>query len=256
MHSATPPLSKFPEDGPGAAAGLEDGLMEFRALLEAEAGDGHAAPNAAGTSRKIRKGATLYRMGDAFRSIAIIQTGQFKTVRCDLGGHEQITGFSMPGELLGVEGIGLGTHPAESIALEHSLILEIAYSRLEAALARNPALLHCFNRILSRIVRQDRQALISLAFQNVEQRFARFLLDMSSAYAARGGAPADIPLKMKREDIANYLGMTRETLSRVLTKFQKQRLLTIDAHRFRLSDLDRLRDIAQGTAQRHHTDPS
>lgn len=249
-----PPLPKSPEDRLQAAAKPEDGPMQFRALLDGEACDGRAAPAVAGMPRKIRKGATLYRMGDAFKSIAIIQSGQFKTVRRDMAGHEQITGFALTGDLLGVEGIGLGIHPAEAIALENSTIREIDYSRLEAALARDPDLLHCFNKILSMIVKQERQVLISLAFQNVEQRFARFLLDMSSAYAARGGAPADIPLKMKREDIANYLGMTRETLSRVQTKFQRRRLLAIEEHKFSLLDLRRLQEIAEGSAQRHHPD--
>ena len=255
MHSAQPPLLKpFPDAPDATMTPQENHSVRFRALLNAQAGDGQAGSDMVGAPRKIRKGATLYRMGDAFKSLAFIHYGQFKRVSCDTTGHEQVTGFAMSGDLLGVEGIGLGTYTADSIALENSLICEIAYTRLEAALACNPALLHCFNKLLSRIVNDDRQALISLAFQNVDQRFARFLLDMSSAYAARGGPPTDVFLKMKREDIANYLGMTRETLSRVLTKFQKQGLLTIADHRFHLSDLLRLQEIAEGSSQRHHPD--
>lgn len=254
MHSAQPTLLKSSLDAPAAMTIPEENhSMQFRALLDAQADDGGTG---LGMPRKVRKGATLYRMGDVFKSLAFIQYGQFKTVSCDTTGHEQVTGFAMSGDLLGVEGIGLGTYTADLIALENSLICEIGYARLETALAGNPALLHCFNKLLSRILKEYRQTLISLTFQNVDQRFARFLLDMSSAHAARGGPPTEIFLKMKREDIANYLGMTRETLSRVLTKFQKQGVLTIADQRFHLSDLPKLVKISEGSSQRPHPDIS
>jgi CRP/FNR family transcriptional regulator len=202
-----------------------------------------------GKRSRILRDQRLYQMGDPFRNLYAIRFGHFKTYQVNAAGEQQITGFQMAGELLGMDAISAERHQCDAVALEDSEVCEIPFTRLEDLFGQVPTLLRHFHRIMSQEITREQNVMLLLGNMRAEQRFAVFLVNLSSRYAARGYSPTSFQLRMSREDIGNYLGLTIESVSRLLSRFKKQGWLKVDKREVTLLDPVMLKAMAAGTEQ-------
>jgi CRP/FNR family transcriptional regulator len=200
-----------------------------------------------GRRRKVAKDTHLYRIGDKFSNLYAIRLGHFKTFQVSPSGEQQVTGFQMAGELLGMDAISTEDHHCDAIALEDSEVCEIPFTRLEELFGSIPSLLHHFHRMMSQEITREQNVMLLLGNMRAEQRFAAFLTNLSSRYAARGYSSTTFQLRMSREEIGNYLGLTIESISRLLSRLKKQGLLRVANREIELLDLTKLRALAAGT---------
>jgi CRP/FNR family transcriptional regulator len=176
---------------------------------------------------RVRRGECLYRAGDHFTSLYAVRDGFFKSVAVVENGRDQVTGFSMPGELLGIDGIGPERHTCNAIALEDSEVCAIPFAALQALAQRIPGLQRHFYKMMSREITREHGLILQLGSMNAEERLAMFLLDLSQRFAARGFSHAEFHLRMTREEIGSYLGLKLETVSRTFSRFQEEQLICV-----------------------------
>lgn len=198
-----------------------------------------------GLARQISRGESLYLEKTPFASLYLIRVGHFKTFHVDVNGQQQITGFPMAGDLLGIDAIATGFHSIDAVALEDSLVCEIPYSRLERMFAQMPVLLLNFHRMLSREIVRGHGAIFALGKMRADQRLATFLIDLSSRYGLLGYSPMHFYLRMSRNDIANSLGLTIESISRLLSQFDKQGLIRLNGRELEIVDMPLLQALAR-----------
>jgi len=194
--------------------------------------------------RPIAKGQILFRMGAPFASVFAVRTGSLKTVLLSDDGTEQVTGFALAGELLGLDAINQGAHPVSAVALESTSICEIPFDKLDGLAGQLPGFRQHIMRTMSREIAADESLLALLGQRSAEQRLAAFLLSLSTRFHARGLVADRFCLSMSRADIANHLGLTQETISRLFTQFRKQGLIEIHTRDLHLLDMDSLHRIA------------
>jgi CRP/FNR family transcriptional regulator len=194
---------------------------------------------------RVERGDTLYRLGEVFVSLYAVRLGHFKTVYSEGPATKQITGFQMSGEILGMEGIGQTRHRCTAVALEDSEVCEIPYNSLESLLVELPSLQAHFHRMMSREINREHQVMLLLGSMSADQRVAAFLLNLSSRYEARGFSPNHFVLRMTREDIGNYLGLTIESVSRVFSRFRKNDWIEGSPRDVKLLDRKALEDLCQ-----------
>lgn len=192
---------------------------------------------------RVERGSSLYRTGDVFTSLYAIKLGHFKTVYSEGPATKQIISFQMSGEILAMEGISHSRHRCSAIALEDSEVCEIPYSRLEELLAQLPSLQAHFHRMMSREIEREHQMLLLLGSMSADQRVAAFLMNLSRRYEARGFSPNHFVLRMTREDIGNYLGLTIESVSRVFSRFKKNDWIEGSPRDVKLLDRKALEDL-------------
>ena len=195
--------------------------------------------------KRIKRGEYLYRSGDSFRSLYALRTGFFKTVLNSENGQEHVTGFHMTGELLGLDAICNDSHSCNAIALEDSEICEIPYSALESLCREIPALQHQFHKIMSREISRDHTLMVLLSSMHADERIAAFLINLSQRFEARGYSSVEFQLRMTRGEIGRYLGLKLETVSRTLSKFQDEGLISVHNKQLILNDLPRLKQIVE-----------
>jgi CRP/FNR family transcriptional regulator len=186
-------------------------------------------------------------VGDPFISLYAIRLGHFKTYQINANGEEQVTGFQMGGELLGMDAISTDRHYCSAEALEDSEVCEIPFSSLEQLLVDMPTLLRHFHRMMSQEITREQSVMLLLGNMQATQRFAAFLVNLASRYEARGYSSTAFQLRMSREDIGNYLGLTIESISRLLNKFKKVGLIAVNNRELQVLDLPRLKAITAGT---------
>jgi CRP/FNR family transcriptional regulator len=200
--------------------------------------------------RPVKRGEHLFRVGDPFQAIYAVRSGSIKTYTPTEDGHEQVTGFHLPGELLGLDAINLQHHPCAAKALETTSVCEIPFDRLEELSMRLPSLQHQLLKIMSKEILHDQSLLMLLGKKSAEERLAALLLSLSTRYQQRGFSPSDFYLSMSRNDIGNYLGLAVETVSRLFTRFQDEGLLSVQRKHVRIIDLPRMRAIANAPSSR------
>lgn len=196
--------------------------------------------------RKVAKGEHLFRTGEIFTSLYAVKTGTFKTLVNNQDGSDQVIGFQMTGELLGLDGLGTGQHMCNSIALEDAEVCTIPYSRLDELAQQFHALQMHFHRIMSREIVKDQNAMLLLGSMRAEQRLSAFLINLSERQKARGFSSREMVLRMTREEIGSYLGMKIETVSRTLSKLQKEALIKIDQKNLTILNAPALQELATG----------
>jgi CRP/FNR family transcriptional regulator len=194
-----------------------------------------------GVSRRVTCGETVYRAGDPFRNLYAIKAGSFKSVVVLHDGREQITGFQLTGELLGMDGVGSDLHTCDAVALEDSTLCMIPFQLLEAFCQEVPAMQRHVHRLMCSEITRESGQLTLLGSMCAEERVASFLLNLSLRLQARGYSAHEFQLRMKREEIGSYLGMKLETVSRVLSKFQKRDLIDVQGRLIRILDAEGLR---------------
>jgi len=186
--------------------------------------------------RRVRQGHALYRAGDPFQSIYAVRSGSFKTVISHESGREYVSGFFLPGETLGLDGISREAHSCDAIALEDSAVCVIPFHLLEALCRELKSLQQHVHKILSaEIVRETGQMML-LGNLSAEQRVAAFLLNISSRLRSRGYSATEFTLRMTREDIGSNLGITLETVSRTLSRFQQEGMIRVQGKKIALLD--------------------
>lgn len=186
--------------------------------------------------RKVARGATLFRAGDPFDALFPVWTGVFKTVVASDQGLEQVTGFQMFGELLGLGGINTGRHEVHAVALEDSQVCVVPYAGLMPLLRELPTLQKQFHRVMSREIGGDHLAMLQLGSMHAEERLAAFLLNLMHRLQARGFSESSVLLRMSREEIGSYLGLKLETVSRTFSKFQASGLLSVQHREIHITD--------------------
>lgn len=193
---------------------------------------------------RLKKGDALYRQGDTLTAVYGIKFGTLKTEYTLPDGREQITGFHLPGEMLGLDGIGNNQYQSNAIALEDSEACVVKFNEFEILARQIPSLQHQFHRILSKELTQDQRHLLSLGSLRAEERLASFLLNFSDRLAARGYSPSEYHLRMSREEIGSYLGIQLETVSRLFSRFTESGLIQIKQRHIKLIDMDGLLELA------------
>lgn len=199
------------------------------------------------TRRSVTRGETLFRVGDAFGSIFAVRTGFFKTCVSSEDGRDQVTGFQMAGELLGLDGIGTDRHTCDAVALEDSQVCVIPFHDLEDLSREFSDLQRQFHKIMSREIVRDHGVMLLLGSMRAEERLAAFLVNLTQRLKARGFSPNSLILRMTREEIGSYLGLKLETVSRTFSKFQDDGLLEVKQRHIRVLDGEGLQRLVNGT---------
>ncbi len=194
--------------------------------------------------RPIHKGDKIFSDGQELHSLFAIRSGTFKSFTVNEQGEEQITGFHLAGDLLGFDAIVESEHPSFAQALETSMVCEIPYVNLDELSNTMPKLKKQVLRLMSNEIKTDQEMLTLLNRKNAEQRVATFLVSLSERYHARGLSAAEFRLTMTRSDIGNYIGLTVETISRLLNRFHKSGLIKVDGKLISIIDIDSLTDTA------------
>ena len=194
-------------------------------------------------NRPLRKGEHIYRQRDEFRSVFAVRSGSFKSYLLGADGQSRVTGFFMPGEIIGMDGIGSRIHGVSTMALEHASICEIPFSQLERLSHQLPNLQSRFFAIMSNEIVKDQQIHTLLSSYTAEQRLASFLLSLSARYARCQLSPDRFILHMTRSDIGEYLGLTLETVSRVFSSLQKKELLLVKNREIEIKEMAKLKAI-------------
>ncbi len=183
----------------------------------------------------------LFRIDDPFNSLYALRSGCFKSYTVDSDGREQVLGFHLPGEMMGLDAIYAGRHRCNAVALDTGTVCELPFDELTRLAAEIPELQQQIMRLLSK----DISTLEDLvADHTADERLAAFLLGLSSRYQHRGYSATRFRLAMPRRDIANYLRLAPETVSRILARFQEDGLLAVERRDMELLDLQTLKAVA------------
>lgn len=194
--------------------------------------------------RRVTRGAALYHGGDRFEFIYAVRSGAFKTVGVSRNGDEKITGFHLPGEFLGIEAINSGRHGSSAVALEDSEVCILPFASLEKLAMSTPALQHRLLRLVSGDVSHDQGLMPLLGSMSAEQRLAAFLMSLSRRHQRLGFSAVRFVLRMTREEVGNYLGLTLETVSRLLSRLQREGLIAVRQREVELKSAERLMEMA------------
>jgi CRP/FNR family transcriptional regulator len=200
------------------------------------------------TRRNVPRGDMLFRAGDEFQSLYAVRTGFFKTCVSSEDGRDQVTGFQMAGELLGLDGISSDRHSCDAVALEDSQVCVIPFCQLEELSREFTDLQRQFNKIMSREIVRDHGVMLLLGSMRAEERLAAFLLNLTQRLQARGFSPSALILRMTREEIGSYLGLKLETVSRTFSKFQDDGLLEVKQRQIRILNQAGLSKLVNGAA--------
>ena len=195
------------------------------------------------TRIRLRKGETLYRAGGPFAALYAIRSGSLKTVLLAEDGRDQVAGYHMPGEIIGLDGIGNDAYECEAIALEDSEVCTLPFEGIEQVARDNATFQHNLHRQLSREIGRQRTLMLLLGTMSAEQRLAAFLLDLSQRYQARGYSSSEFILRMTREEIGSYLGLKLETVSRLLSRLQREGLIQVQGRVVKLLERAGLKEL-------------
>ncbi|WP_420996678.1 fumarate/nitrate reduction transcriptional regulator Fnr [Cupriavidus sp. 30B13] len=192
---------------------------------------------------RVHKGETLYRLGDPLTAVYAIRFGTLKTHLTMEDGRSQITGFHLPGEVVGLDGLGEMQHASDATALEDTEVCVVRFGDLESLSGALPSLQHQFMRLMSREISQDQVMLITLGSMRAEERLAAFLMNLSERLSARGYSSSEFVLRMSREEIGSYLGLKLETVSRLFSRFAEAGLIQIRQRHVKLVDMPGIKQI-------------
>lgn len=196
------------------------------------------------TRRKIKRGTALFHDGDKFTSLYAIRTGFFKTCVAAEDGRDQVTGFQMAGEIVGLDGIVNDHHTCNAVALEDAEVCVMPFERLEELSREVNAMQRHVHKIMSREIVRENGVMLLLGSMRAEERLAAFLLNLTQRLHARGFSASELVLRMTREEIGSYLGLKLETVSRTFSKFAEDGVVEVKQRHIRILDADALKAIA------------
>ncbi len=195
------------------------------------------------TRRTIKRGLPLFHNGEKFSSLYAIRTGFFKTSVTTEDGRDQVTGFQMAGEIIGLDGIVNDQHTCDAIALEDAEVCVMPFDRIEEISREVNALQHHVHRIMSREIVREHGVMLLLGSMRAEERLAAFLLNLVQRLQARGFSQSELILRMTREEIGSYLGMKLETVSRTFSKFADDGVIEVKQRHIQIRDAEALKRL-------------
>ncbi len=193
------------------------------------------------TRRKIARGETLFRNGEKFNALYAIRTGFFKTCISSEDGRDQVTGFQMAGEIIGLDGIVSDQHTCDAVALEDAEVCVMTIDRIEELSREINALQRHVHKIMSREIVREHGVMLLLGSMRAEERLAAFLLNLVQRLHARGFSQSELVLRMTREEIGSYLGLKLETVSRTFSKFVEDGIVEVKQRHVRILNTDALK---------------
>lgn len=240
MYAANPISSDRPRAPATSALECRDdiGIDQLRAHMNV-------------TRRKLAAGQCVYRAGQPFNALFLVNVGCLKASELTDDGREQVTGFRMRGDLVGAESIGLIRYACDVVALEDSEVWELPYPPMLTACLQVPELQARLTQAMAREIRHDRLWMLAVGTLGAESRVAAFLLDLADRHAKLGLSARHFILRMCRIDMANYLALKHETVSRALSHLDELGLISVQRREVRILDTDRLRHHA-GRAEAVH----
>jgi CRP/FNR family transcriptional regulator len=176
--------------------------------------------------RVVHAGDIVYRAGEPFANLYVLNSGFFKIVTLSADGREQVVSLKFRGDWLGFDGIAAGAYSCDAVAMDTSDVWMIRYDKLMQACVACPTLLTILHESMSREMARDRDSLMSVCTLPADARVAEFLRYWADSLAKRGLRCDEITLRMTRAEIGNYLGMTLETVSRALSKLARDKIIT------------------------------
>ena len=199
--------------------------------------------------RRVNKGQSLFNAGQRFDAMYAVRSGFFKTLITAPDGREQVTGFQMAGEILGMDGIVNSQHTCDAIALEDAEVCVMPYDNMESISRDFPSLQNHIHRVMSRELVRDQGMMMMLGSMRAEERLAAFLVNLTQRLTARGFSGSEMVLRMTREEIGSYLGMKLETVSRTFSKFVDEALIEVKQRHIKIVNMDGLRTLAAPEAR-------
>ncbi|TXH87084.1 MAG: fumarate/nitrate reduction transcriptional regulator Fnr [Rhodoferax sp.] len=193
--------------------------------------------------RKVARGEVLFQNGEPFSSLYAIRTGFFKTCVSSEDGRDQVTGFQMAGEIIGLDGIVNDRHTCDAVALEDAEVCVMPFSRIEDLSREVTSLQRHVHKIMSREIVRENGVLMLLGSMRAEERLATFLLNLVQRLHARGFSQSELVLRMTREEIGSYLGLKLETVSRTFSKFSEDGIIEVKQRHVRILNTAALKDI-------------
>ncbi|MFH6952331.1 FNR family transcription factor [Pseudoalteromonas sp. XMcav1-K] len=194
--------------------------------------------------KPLHKGDYLFEAGQPLRSIYAVRSGSFKSYTLTESGEEQITGFHLAGDIVGFDGISTMSHKSYAQAMETAMVCEIPFTTLDDLSGKLPKLRHQVMRMMSNEINYDQEMLLMLNKKTAEERLAAFLANLSTRFGERGFSKKEFRLTMTRGEIGNYLGLTVETISRLLSRFQKAEIINVEGKFITILDADELFKVA------------
>lgn len=201
----------------------------------------------------LARGAHLYHIGEPCGALYTVRTGSLKTYTLTQDGREQVTGIRLPGDLVGLDAINSGVYPSAAETLETTSICELPLARLNDLNGSAPKIQEHLLRMMSQEIQNNEEHITLLGKQSAEHRIANLLLHLAEQYQARGYSTQEFNLSMSRTDIGNYLGLAIETVSRLFTRLQELKLITVDRKHIHINDLEQLRGFAAPSDTSEHS---
>jgi len=195
------------------------------------------------TRRRVKQGELLFRDGEPFKSLFAVRNGFFKTSILSADGHEQVTGFQMAGEIIGLDGIVSDHHSCNAVALEDADVCVMPFANVEELSREFPVLQRHVHKIMSREIVRENSMMLLIGSMRSEERLAAFLLNLLQRLHARGFSQTEVTLRMSREEIGSYLGMKLETVSRAFSKFSDEGIIDVKQRYVSILQLEALKKI-------------
>ena len=195
------------------------------------------------TRRRVKRKTALFRNGEKFHALYAIRTGTFKTCVTAEDGRDQVTGFQMAGEIVGLDGIVNDQHTCDAVALEDAEVCVMPFDRIGELSREVGALQHHLHRVMSREIVREHGVMLLLGTMRAEERLAAFLLNLVQRLQARGFSRSELVLRMTRQEIGSYLGLKLETVSRTFSRFAEDAMIEVDQRHVRILDIERLRQL-------------
>ncbi|MCC2632197.1 MAG: transcriptional regulator [Ramlibacter sp.] len=195
------------------------------------------------TRRRVKRKTALFRSGEKFHALYAIRTGTFKTCVNAEDGRDQVTGFQMAGEIVGLDGIVNDQHTCDAVALEDAEVCVMPFDRIGELSREVGALQHHLHRVMSREIVREHGVMLLLGTMRAEERLAAFLLNLVQRLQARGFSRSELVLRMTRQEIGSYLGLKLETVSRTFSRFAEEGMIEVHQRHVRIVDIERLRGL-------------
>jgi len=194
---------------------------------------------------RYRKGDTIFRIGDPFTALYAIRSGSCKTMLLTIDGEDQIAGYHMSGEIVGMDGLQTRAHGCQAVALEDIELCVLPFERMSALAREDRQIQDQLFRVLSSEIGRERNMMLMLGTMHAEQRLSAFLLDLAGRYKARGYSGSEFILRMTRAEIGSLLGLKLETVSRLFSRFAHEGLIDVDGRVVKLRNVGALRHLGE-----------
>jgi len=224
-------------------------LRELCMPVGLDHGDMQKLDSIVATRKQVKQGQMLFSNGDPFTSLYAIRTGFFKTCVSNEDGREQVTGFQMAGEIIGLDGIVSDHHSCNAVALEDAEVCVMPFANVEDLSREFPVLQRHVHKVMSREIVRENGMMMMLGNMRAEERLAAFLLNLVQRLHARGFSQSEMILRMTREEIGSYLGLKLETISRTFSKLSDDGIIEVKQRYVKILHPDELKKILNPQSQ-------